>query len=313
MQQAREKTPELVDGIVQLDSGANRLNDGLGQASEGADTLADGMGRLRDGVNTLGAGAAAVSAGVDKVTGISDQLEEIQAANERINASIDQAIADLENVGGPAARDLVARLRQLQDEAGISVVDPETQQMIDTALDPNTITQLRQLREGAAKLADELNNPAAQFVTGINDATNGAERLSEALHLLHDGSGQLVAGTARLSDGTSKLVVGARTLADGTTKLDDGSGELALRITEGAEQVPSFEGSKLDKAADTAGAPVRMQNTGDDLTTFGQGLSPFFLSLSLWFGGLILFMVFNPISRRAIDSGTNPARVVMGS
>ena len=96
-------------------------------------------------------------------------------------------------------------------------------------------------------------------------------------------------------------------------QLDDGSGELALRINEGAEKVPSFKGSKLGKAADTAGAPVRLENTGDDLTTFGQGLSPFFLSLSLWFGGLILFMVFNPISRRAIDSGTNPARVVMGS
>ncbi|MBP3948403.1 YhgE/Pip domain-containing protein [Corynebacterium sp. Marseille-P3884] len=341
LQQAKDKTPELVDGIEQLDDGAtdlddgaNRLNDGLGEASDGADELADGMGRLRDGVNTLGAGAAAVSAGVDKVTGIGDTLEEIQAANDRLNSSIDQAISDLENVGGPAARGLVDRLRQIQDDAGISVVDPETQEMIDTALDPATIDQLKELRDGAAQLADELNNPAAQFVTGINDAADGAQRLSDALHLLHDGSGQLVAGTARLTDGTSKLVVGARTLADGTTQLadgseqlvvgmdelndglvqlDDGSGELALKITEGSEQVPSFEGSKLDEAADVAGAPVRMQNTGDDLTTFGQGLSPFFLSLSLWFGGLILFMIFNPISRRAIDSGTNPARVVMGS
>lgn len=334
LQQAKDKTPELVDGIEQLDdgaheldNGANRLNDGLGQASDGADELADGMGRLRDGTNALGAGAAAVSAGVDKVTGISDQLAAIQAENERINGAIDQAIADLENVGGPAARDLVDRLRAAQDEAGISVVDPQTQEMIDTALDPKTVDQLKQLREGAEQLANELNNPAAQFVTGINDAADGAQRLSDALHLLHDGSGQLVAGTARLTDGTEQLVVGARTLADGSeqlvvgvdqlndglVQLDSGSGELALRINEGADQVPSFEGSKLDEASDVAGAPVRLQNTGDSLTTFGQGLSPFFLSLSLWFGGLILFMVFNPISRRAIDSGTNPARVVMGS
>ena len=320
LQQAKDKTPELVDGIEQLDdgaheldNGANRLNDGLGQASDGADELADGMGRLRDGTNALGAGAAAVSAGVDKVTGISDQLAAIQAENERINGAIDQAIADLENVGGPAARDLVDRLRAAQDEAGISVVDPQTQEMIDTALDPKTVDQLKQLREGAEQLANELNNPAAQFVTGINDAADGAQRLSDALHLLHDGSGQLVAGTARLTDGTEQLVVGVDQLNDGLVQLDSGSGELALRINEGADQVPSFEGSKLDEASDVAGAPVRLQNTGDSLTTFGQGLSPFFLSLSLWFGGLILFMVFNPISRRAIDSGTNPARVVMGS
>ena len=204
--------------------------------------------------------------------------------------------------------------------------------MIDTALDPKTVDQLKQLRVGAAQLANELNNPAAQFVTGINDAADGAQRLSDALHLLHDGSGQLVAGTARLTDGTEQLVVGARTLADGTTQLadgseqlvvgmdelndglvqlDDGSGELALKITEGSEQVPSFEGSKLDEASDVAGAPVRLQNTGDSLTTFGQGLSPFFLSLSLWFGVLIMYMIMPPFSRRAIDSGTNPLRVLL--
>ena len=235
---------------------------------------------------------AATLSNVTKDSGV--VLEEIQAANDRLNSSIDQAISDLENVGGPAARDLVDRLRQIQDEAGISVVDPETQQMIDTALDPATIDQLNEFRDGAAKLADELNNPAAQFVTGINDAADGAEHLSDALHLLHDGSGQLVAGATRLTDGTSKLVVAARTLADGTTQLadgseqlvvgvdelndglvqlDDGSGELALKITEGSEQVPSFKGSNLDEASDVAGSPVCLQNTGDDLTTFGQGLS----------------------------------------
>lgn len=77
--------------------------------------------------------------------------------------------------------------------------------------------------------------------------------------------------------------------------------------------VPRFEGTTLDDASSVAASPVRLHEQGDELTTFGKGLSPFFLSLSLWFGGLIMFMIFNPISRRAIDSGVNPARVVLST
>lgn len=340
VQSAVQKVPELVDGAerldegaTKLDEGANKLNDGLGKASDGADELADGLSKLRTATNALGAGAAAVSEGVDKVTGIGDQLEAVQNANAQINAALDKAIDDLERVGGPAARDLVAQARAAQEAAGIQV-DPETQQVIDTALDPNTITQLKQLRDGARELATQLGDPAAEYVKGVNDAADGAETLAAALKLLHEGSGQLVAGTAQLTDGTNQLVVGVHTAAektpmllDGTNQLvtgvealnsgliqlDEGSGELALKLTEGAEQVPRFEGQRLDDASSVAGSPVRLESTGDEVSTFGKGLSPFFLSLSLWFGGLTLFMIFNPISRRAIDSGVSPARVVLNS
>ncbi|WP_052092995.1 YhgE/Pip domain-containing protein [Corynebacterium tuscaniense] len=340
VQDAVQKVPDLVDGVTQLDDGAHqlnngaqRLNDGLGQASDGADKLADGLGRLRDGTNELGAGAAAIAEGVDRVTSVGDQIAGLQDAYNQINGALDRAIEDLERVGGPAARDLVAQARQAQEAAGIPV-NPEARQMIDTALDPATITQLRALKDGAFRLSDELNNPAAQFLGGINAAADGAQSLSNALHLLHDGSGELLTGTSQLSDGTSRLVVGVRTLSEGSNvlsdgtqqlvagmdelnsglvQLDDGSGELALKLNEGADQVPRFDGKKLDSASSVASSPVRLENAGDDVSLFGVGLSPFFLSLSLWFGGLIMFMVFNPISRRAIDSGVSPLRVVLSS
>lgn len=45
---------------------------------------------------------------------------------------------------------------------------------------------------------------------------------------------------------------------------------------------------------------------GDTLTTFGMGLSPFFLSLSLWLGALILYMVFAPLNRGPWTRGPLP-------
>lgn len=64
-------------------------------------------------------------------------------------------------------------------------------------------------------------------------------------------------------------------------------------------------------AGKVGGKPVGKELVADDITTFGTGLSPFFLSLSLWLGSLIMYMVFKPLNRRAVDSGASPLRAAL--
>ena len=64
-------------------------------------------------------------------------------------------------------------------------------------------------------------------------------------------------------------------------------------------------------AGKVGGKPVDKALVADDMTTFGTGLSPFFLSLSLWLGSLIMYMVFKPLNRRAVDSGASPLRAAL--
>lgn len=64
-------------------------------------------------------------------------------------------------------------------------------------------------------------------------------------------------------------------------------------------------------AGKVGGKPVGKGLVADDVTTFGTGLSPFFLSLSLWLGSLIMYMVFKPLNRRAVDSGASPLRAAL--
>ena len=277
--QLHDGTTKARDGGQRLDEGANKLNDGVRSAMEKVPELVDGATQLDDGAHRLNSGAAQLNDGLGQASAGADELAD---GLSRLRDGVNQA-------------------------AGV--------------LAPVNIPQLKQ-------------GTPAEFIGGVNAAADGARELSNALHLLHNGSGELLAGTAELSDGTSRLVVGVRTLSDGSNvladgtqqlaagmdelnngliQLDDGSGELAFKLNEGAAEVPRFEGKKLDSASSVAGSPVRLENTGDEVSLFGVGLSPFFLSLSLWFGGLIMFMVFNPISRRAIDSGVSPFRVVLGS
>lgn len=298
----------------QMFMGFNTIGDGMDQAGEGADKLHDGTTQARDGSQRLDDGANQLNDSVqealqkvpdlvDGATQLDEGAHELNSGAQRLNDGLGQA-----STGADELADGLGRLRDgVNQAAGV--------------LAPVNIPQLQQ-------------GTPAEFLDGINSAADGARELSNALHLLHDGSGELLTGTTQLSDGTTQLVVGVRTLsvgsnvlADGTQQLaagmddlnsgiiqlDDGSGELAFKLNEGAGKVPRFDGEKLDSASSVASSPVRLENAGDDVSLFGVGLSPFFLSLSLWFGGLIMFMVFNPISRRAIDSGVSPLRVVLSS
>ena len=298
----------------QMFMGFNTIGDGMDQAGEGADKLHDGTTQARDGSQRLDDGANQLNDSVqealqkvpdlvDGATQLDEGAHELNSGAQRLNDGLGQA-----STGADELADGLGRLRDgVNQAAGV--------------LAPVNIPQLQQ-------------GTPAEFLDGINSAADGARELSNALHLLHDGSGELLTGTTQLSDGTTQLVVGVRTLSEGSNvladgtqqlaagmddlnsgiiQLDDGSGELAFKLNEGAGKVPRFDGEKLDSASSVASSPVRLENTGDDVSLFGVGLSPFFLSLSLWFGGLIMFMVFNPISRRAIDSGVSPFRVVLGS
>lgn len=370
---AQSGISELQDGAIALDEGAGRLAEGaatldagLGTASEGADTLATGMTALQGGTDQLGAGAEAIAGGVDQIAQVAGGLV---AAGEQVQAALaplQQLATDVENSGVPGAVDTARQIRAvadqitagtplatannpvLNDAAALADNAEAVSQQLATGAPAGVGGQLAQLQAGAHELANQLNNPDAQYRSGINSAVAGSQELADGLRRLSDGSGQLVAGTATLSDGTSRLVVGVQTLADGSsqlsagsqqlvvgaddlakglvrlnegaTTLHDGSGQLAdgtsqlrLSMSDASGQVPRWEGERLDEASDAASAPVSRQLVAENQVPFGEGMSPFFVSLSMWFGALAMFMVLRPLSRRATDSGTSPFRVALGS
>ncbi|MBA1836505.1 YhgE/Pip domain-containing protein [Corynebacterium sp. zg912] len=331
IQQLNDKVQQLPDAVTKLDGGVTRLhdgakqlNDGLGTASSGADQLSNGMVKLQEGTQQLGDGASQIAGGVDKIAGFAGKINELQAALDDINANLNNVIADLDRSPIPGSTQLADQARGVQLQLNAGPLQAVTQN--------DLVGQLMQLQAGAHKLATELSDPTAQYRSGVDQATAASKTLADGLKRLQDGSGTLLAGVTTLKDGTGKLVVAANTatdatsklaagsnqlvvglgdLNDGLVKLSDGTGELSMSLADGAEKAPSWEGQRLDKAIDAAAEPVRTQHVGDGVTFFGKGLSPFFLSLSLWFGVLIMYMIMPPFSRRAIDSGTNPLRVLL--
>ncbi|RVW11327.1 hypothetical protein EGT67_02580 [Prescottella agglutinans] len=181
---------QLVDGGRQLDDGANQLSDGLGQARDGARQLSDGLTELSGGVGQLGDGARQVSGGVDEVV---DRLAGLGDQQAQATAALRQVAATLSTSADPASQAAAARVTDL-----VAQLDAQ-------GLGPDTLAQLDLLKNGARQLSYELNDPSAQFVSGVGQIADGAGQLSDGLVLLDDGGRALADGTGQLVDGAAPI------------------------------------------------------------------------------------------------------------
>lgn len=222
---------QLVDGGRLLDDGANQLSDGLGVARDGARQLSDGTTALGDGVGLLGDGARQVSGGVDEVV---DRLTGFGDMQAQVTGSLRQVAATLSASPDPTAQGAATQVANL-----VTRLDTE-------GLGPDTLAQLTLLKDGARQLSSELNDPSAQFVSGVGQIAAGARQLSDGLVLLDDGGHALADGTGQLVDGAAPIggvVKGLSTsVSDATTSLPSGKPASPADTDVEAAAVPDSSG-----------------------------------------------------------------------
>ena len=173
-----------------------------------------------------------------------------------------------------------------------------------------------QVATGARALAEA--TPA--LTSGIRDAAGGARQLRDGsaslesgLRTLDAGAGQLRAGAATAAAGGDSLAAGVSELKAGLDKLASGAAELHSELAKGRDAVPNPTDAQRTAVAKTIGDPVTVQS--DSLAsagTYGAGLAPFFVSLALWIGAYVLFLLVRPLSTRALATSQRSVRTALG-
>ncbi len=310
-------------GIAEAAEGSGTLADGIGTLQGKLPTLTDGVDQLKDGSSTLAAGTQTLNDQVGQLNQLveagprlSSGIEELGAGATELSNGINQLTGPLGQVttvqGDSAAnlRDYATQLRAL-NLPGTSAIAGQieaTATALETrGLGPQSTAgaQVDRLSDGAAQLAFQLSDPSAEFRGGIDQLTSstgqltqligGVDRLNDGAHTLDDGIGQ---AQGQLPE-----------LVDGVDQLSDGATELHSRLEEGAGEVPSWNEGQRGQAATTIGGPVTLAAQDDtEISSFGTGLSPFFISLALFIGGIVIFQIFRPLQQRAIAAGVGPVR-----
>lgn len=149
------------------------------------------------------------------------------------------------------------------------------------------IDAINQLADGSGKVTGGLGTLSAganQMAGGVNQLASGSGQVTTGLGALSTGSTQLIDGVNKLADGSGKVT-------DGLVKVNDGSGELAEKLGEGAEKTGEVKGT--DKTYDMFASPVKVK-TGKmaEVPNYGTGFTPYFLSLGLFVGALLLSIVY---------------------
>lgn len=302
LQEVDEKLPQLVTGTEKAQAGAEQIKKELpaGIAAGINSQLAGSTEKLNAGINQfeiqLGAGLSAQIADqmIAQQTAKMQELAKALIANgvpaETVSAimaqqtapskaEVEQQVAQAINPGLHQGFTLFKSQVNQQLQGATSGLETQLKQQTDPVFD-QLIGGIGEINENQVKLQQGIH----QLYEGSNALTSGANQLTA-------GMGELSAGAGKITEGTGKLAEGSVELQAGTEKLQDGTSELNEKLSAGAEAANSVQAD--DKTYDMMGEPVKVdKNEINTVPNYGTGFAPYFISLGLFVGALIISIVF---------------------
>jgi putative membrane protein len=327
---AQTGSKQLQDGLTQFGTGLGQMKDGTSQlltgaqrSQEGATQLSTGLGEAATKMPDLQSGSQQVADGTAQLTSAMDQWNQGATATklgaESLNQGLQQTLDKVSQMAAATTDETQkAQLETLQQTlaqltAGSKGVADGVGKLSETA---GTLSQASEnLSAGASQLnagQDQLAGGINQLASGAKDLAGGQAQLTTGLSTLNDkiglamngfsgitsgssnltsGLNQLAAGSEQLQSGTSQLANGSSDLENGVSKLSSGSKELKDQLQSGAKDASGVKAN--NNVYDMFSKPVSLKTSRlNHVPDYGTGFAPYFLSLSLFVGALVLSVIF---------------------
>lgn len=303
---------DLKTGIANYTAAVEKLKNSYAQIGQKETEFGQAVGTINEKTGALNGAAQKLTEGSKNVNagvkGLSEQLAPILASlPEEQQAALQGALGQLQQ----GSSELSGGMQELS--SGTAALQEGTAQLKGAA---------GQLSEGHAQALaglDQLNGTSGQLMGGADSLAQGNGALAQGLAQLSDGAdkaqagssslvaglNELNAGTGTLKDGTGTLASKSKELADGSTTLTDGmkelnEGTLTLQEKLAEARETASEVNPTDKTYEMAAAPVNVDKEEiNKVPNYGTGFAPYFLSLGLFVGALLLSIVF-PLVEPAI-------------
>jgi putative membrane protein len=136
-----------------------------------------------------------------------------------------------------------------------------------------------------------LNAKLPELAAGGDELARGAEQLGQGAEALASGLGELAEGTDRLYGGLGRLTDGAADLREGAGALAAGTAVLSGALAEAAERTATLHGDETFIALMAQPVAIRERHERE-VTNYGSGIAPYFLSLAFFAGALIYSNTF---------------------
>ncbi|ENQ3080545.1 TPA: YhgE/Pip domain-containing protein [Bacillus pseudomycoides] len=298
-QKVAKGTSEVAQGVQGLagKEGAEKIQAGAQKVADGAENLHKGQVLLQDGVGSLKDGQQQLVKGTNKlVEGQQTFVANFQNFGDKFKKAT-TGVSTISDGLGQLSTKTTAGLGQLSVGAN-QVADV----LVKVENGSGQVTGgLGQLVNSKGKFQSGLNQLAGgsgQITGGLNELASGAGPLANGVNALFDGSQQITGGLGQFVDpkgdfrsGLVRLQDGSGQVTNGLGEANDGLKELATKLGEGAEKTSETKGD--ENKYDMFASPVKVKTEKvSEVPNYGTGFTPYFLSLGLFVGALLLSIVF---------------------
>ena len=290
--QLQDGTSQLQSGLQELNKGTNNLSTNYEKFDSGVDSAYAGSNKLANGLNSLNSGADEIYSGTSQLAektntlnaGVSSYVKGVNQLVSSVNATstqiqkVGEDLVNYQQTHNPdALNDAAKRLQGMQSSSAGSA------QLLGTLQSKGT-----ELEQGVNLLntkVQTLNSGMFTLKQGISSAKTGNEELQKGLKELSTNSKTIKEGTKQLSNGSSQALSGSQTLLNGTNTFKN---EINNGIENTQEELKNLNG--LDEYTSE---PVEVDEQDyAQVDSYGVGFAPYFMSISLWVGALIMIIIF---------------------
>lgn len=292
------------DGVNDINNGTNTLSSSINKLNSGINTLDSevkkfdslkvGVGKLQTGVSTLKTGSDTFTTGFNSyVDGVDTTLGYTQNLVDLINSTICPKV----NAGVASEYEtqmcMIAQgLSKTSEGTGNTTIINYLKISGNTLKSGNSTINngINDMNNSVAGLSsvneniDELQTAISQIKSGSNQINNGATTLNNGTNLLNINSNKILDGINTLNSANSTLNDGIFTL---NNSVNSAKAELVSKTKDTKESV-----RKVETLSEYSSKPINVETKEvNKVSSYGTAFTPLFVSVGLWVGCLMMFMV----------------------
>lgn len=292
----QEYVKVMKENLIKLAKGSDQLTQGMDQLNSGTSLLLDGLQVKTSDVKLLADGANQILLGLQQLQNHVPQL--VNGTNQ-----LNEGATNIAGKMGDLARG-TAKLKSGTDSLSqnLNTLSPQLIQAVQTNLliPPEQRLQLidaiNKVNAGSQNVslnAGQVASGAARISEGANQLAAGASKLNKSVQALPSGVDQLVNGQTKVANGTQTLVQGWNTTVSGVASLNQGANQAtdgSHVLNNGLNQAANLSPETQNMFSDPVGLKTERYTP---VPNYGTGFAPYFLSLGLYVGALLLSIVLS--------------------
>lgn len=311
------KTSELAAGLQQLNTGMADLRNGSERLTTSTEIMSDSLQTFGENLSNFNSGQQKLKEGTedaaDGTNALSVKHSEVAASQRQLTQGMTALETSLRNYAATKPEilddpEFQALLKSAENLSATSTSLQSGEQAIQTNLERlsssfetiiNSQVQLAESSEKMVSAQKDIQEGFSQFSNGQQNLNTGIDKVAEGMLNASDGSEAISVGAAKATEGMSTVATGwqeiitnLNSLSSGEQKILSGLDSLESGLQEGEKQISSIQTNNNVRNRLFA-TPVTIERSSvADASTYGTGSAPYFLSLGLFIGPLMLSIIF---------------------